>query len=152
MAYDILTIKKSLWLKLIKELKKRGKGKRESGAFLLGVEGSQTVIEFVCYDDLDPNCLTGRIEFSASGFNKLWQYSLEKNFTVLADVHTHPYDWTNQSYYDKTNPMIATKGHIALIIPYFAKKVTTDLTGIGIFEYLGSFKWKKNLNKLLITK
>jgi proteasome lid subunit RPN8/RPN11 len=144
-----LSIEGKLWLKLMKQLKKKGKGTRESGAFLLGKLESNMITEFYCYDELDPNCLTGEIEFDASGFNKLWEYCIKHKLKVLADVHTHPYDWTNQSYADQTNPMICVQGHLAFIIPNYAKKVTADLLGVGAFEYLGSFKWKKHSTKIL---
>ncbi len=144
-----IEIERKLWLKLLRQLKKRGKGTRESGAFLLGKNDSKIITEFICYDDLDPLCLTGQIEFSSSGFNKLWEHCSANSLKVLADVHTHPYAWTNQSYADKTNPMVFIKGHLAFILPFFAKNTTTDLEGVGAFEYKGSFKWKKHSTKIL---
>jgi len=46
-----------VWWPLIRELKRRGGGRRESGAFLLGSSGTQQVTHFICYDDLDPTTL-----------------------------------------------------------------------------------------------
>ena len=147
-----LYVNRLLWISLITELKKRGKGKIESGAFLLGKKNTKTVLEFICFDDLDPTCLTGMIEFKAAGFNKLWKYCNEKNLAVIADVHTHPKGWTNQSQTDIENPMVCIKGHIALIIPWFAQKKAQLIKGVGVFEYLGSSKWKTHKSKNLIIR
>lgn len=138
-----LIISKHDWVNLIQELACRGEGRKESGAFLLGKPGGN-LIEFIVYfDDLDPNCLTGMIEFSASGFVKLWDYCSSNQLTVLADVHTHPYNWTGQSLIDKQNPMIPVQGHIAIIIPHYSCKKNQMLRGIGIYEFLGGVNWKK---------
>jgi hypothetical protein len=59
-----LTIPTKIWEEMIIELKLRGGGKRESGAFLLGPVGGKAITEYICYDDLDPHSLdTGIIEF-----------------------------------------------------------------------------------------
>jgi len=143
-----------LWYYLVKELKYKGKGYRESGAFLLG-ENNYKISDFICYDELDKNCLyQGAINFSSSGYVRLWDYCRNKNLQVIADVHTHPGNYTNQSIIDSANPMIPQIGHIALIIPCFAQKRIQLLNGVGVFEYLGNNKWnsfKKPSNKIKIT-
>ncbi len=59
-----LNISYWLWMALVRELRKRGYGERESGAFLLAKHGSPHVTKFICYDDLDPTALdTGIIVF-----------------------------------------------------------------------------------------
>ena len=60
-----------VWRRLIKDLRRRGHGHRESGAFLLGTRGpKQDVVRaYVCYDDLDPQALdTGIVIFGSAGF------------------------------------------------------------------------------------
>ncbi len=53
------------WFTLLSELKKRGKRKRESGAFLLGKLNSTKITDIAYYDDLDPNALDlGYIKFT----------------------------------------------------------------------------------------
>lgn len=150
-----ISITKTLWKKLINELKVRGKGRRESGAFLLGKRETGEITEFVCYDDLDPNALdAGIIIFSGDGYIPLWQICREKQLQVLADVHTHPGSWTGQSGSDQKHPMIAQPGHIALIIPNLATKRGQLLKGVGIHEYLGDKKWNTwtpNSGKIIIT-
>lgn len=138
-----LVISKILWKKLIKELKARGKGIRESGAFLLGDATKVMVTEFICYDDLDPHSLdSGIIVFEGDGYIPLWKICKEKGVHVLADVHTHPGSWTGQSGADKKHPMIAQAGHIALIVPNLAAKRGQLIKGVGIHEYLGDKQWK----------
>lgn len=127
------------------DLKRRGKNVRESGAFLLSSHDSKTVKKYICFDDLDPTCLTGMIEFKNAGFQKLWNQLEKEKLVVLADVHTHPSSWTGQSEYDRTNPMISMRKHIAIIVPHYAKKIFPLKKGIGVYEYMGNYTWK-NLN------
>jgi proteasome lid subunit RPN8/RPN11 len=132
-----------LWRRLLHQLRKRGGGCHESGAFLLGKPGGQRVTRFCCYDDLDETALeTGIITFHAAGFVRLWEICERDRLRVLADVHTHPSGWTGQSESDRTHPMIAQGGHIALILPHFAMQTRSSLRGAGIYEYLGDHKWK----------
>jgi proteasome lid subunit RPN8/RPN11 len=133
-----------LWARIIFQLKRRGRGRRESGAFLLGPEDSAAgiVTSFICYDDLDPDALSGAISFHAVGYAALWQHCREKNLQVLADVHTHPGHGVGQSSIDQRNPMIPVKGHTAMIVPNFARTSLWSLSAVGVYEYLGDFKWR----------
>ncbi len=132
-----------LWLRLLSELKRRGRGRRESGAFLLGKIGSRKVSEFICYDDLDPHALdTGIIDFDGAGYGPLWEKCQQKKLQVLADVHTHPSSWTGQSGSDRSYPMISQGGHLALIVPHYATRKCQTLKGVGIHEYLGDGQWR----------
>lgn len=143
MPSQTLSIPLLLWWRLLRELRRRGRGKRESGAFLLGLACSAKVSRFICYDDLDPHALdSGIIQFDGSGYVPLWQLCREKNLRVFADVHTHPGDWTEQSGSDRTHPMISQSGHVALIVPNFARRTLQKLHGVGIHEYLGNHHWK----------
>jgi proteasome lid subunit RPN8/RPN11 len=136
-------IRKPLWKSLILELRTRGGGENESGAFLLGLPGSKEITEYLCYDDLDPGCYASKIiRFGPAGFRSLWAYCSEHGLTVLADVHTHPYGNTSQSFLDQRHPMIVERGHLALIVPHYAQKNTRSLSGVGFFEYLGDSQWK----------
>ncbi len=131
-----------VWWRLIRELKRRGGGHRESGAFLLGGNGARKVSHFICYDDLDPTALdTGIIMFHGEGFVPLWEFCRARKMRVLADVHTHPSEWTGQSGSDSTHPMIAQSGHVALIVPQFAQRRFQSLAGVGIHEYCGDHRW-----------
>jgi len=143
MSNHKLKIKLSLWKKLIKELKLRGNSERETGAFLLGRRKENTITTFICYDNLDPHAFdSGIIIFNGDGYIPLWEYCSQNSLQVLADVHTHPGPWTGQSSSDMKHPMIAQKGHIALIIPQFAVKRNQLLSGVGIHEFLGQQQWK----------
>ena len=132
-----------LWLRLLMELRRRGRGTRESGAFLLGRSASQKATEFVCYDDLDPHVLdSGIIVFDGAGYGPLWERCERTGMRVLADVHTHPGEWTEQSPSDQTHPMISQVGHFALIVPHYARRRLQTLFGVGVHEYLGDHQWK----------
>ena len=112
-----------LWRRLLRELRERGNcGRRESGAFLLGTQdfGKARIVDYLLYDDLDPNCLeTGIIHFDGRFFGRLWSVCEQRALEVVADVHTHP-GCSQQSDSDRAHPMITTRGHIALILPNFA--------------------------------
>jgi hypothetical protein len=139
-----LIIPLGIWKKLIKELKTRGKSKRETGAFLLGNRHENNITGFICYNDLDPGAFdSGIIIFNGDGYIPLWEHCLINNLKVLADVHTHPGSWTSQSGSDMQHPMIAVKGHIALIVPNFATNQKQLLNGVGIHEFLGNREWKE---------
>lgn len=132
------------WFKLARELHRRGRDERESGAFLLAREATSKVVRSVYYDDLDPRCMErGYIHFDGAGYVKLWQICQQKGLRVVADVHTHPTKWTGQSESDAQHPMIPQKGHMALIIPNFARGLRFTLRGVGVYEYLGDGEWRQ---------
>ena len=58
-------------------------------------------------------------------FAKLWSMCREKKLTVAADVHTHPAG-AAQSSSDRTNPMISRDGHIAIIVPRFCGRSSSQ--------------------------
>lgn len=134
-----------LWARLIFRLRRRGAGKRESGAFLLGpaADASSRVTTFLCYDDLDAKAYqSGGIAFHAEGYARLWEYCREKKLQVVADVHTHPGKSVRQSPIDQRNPMVPVVGHIAMIVPSFGRTSLWSMNGAAVYEYLGDFKWR----------
>jgi hypothetical protein len=68
-------------------------------------------------------------------------FTQRNGLAVVADVHTHPTEWTGQSHSDRTHPMVAVKGHIALILPDYAAPNSLPLNGASVYEYEGSHKW-----------
>jgi len=148
-----LSVPLLLWWQLVQQLRKRGNGERESGAFILGKPNCRRASCFACYDDLDEAALlSGIITFHARGFARLWDICQERNLRVLADVHTHPSDWTGQSESDRTHPMVAQSGHFAIILPNFARGNSRSLRGAGIYEYLSDHRWKNWKVKLAPVK
>ena len=130
-----------LWRRIIAELERRGEGLHEAGAFLLGVEhrGRRRVTEAIFYDALDPNAYrTGVCVLHGDAFSKLWAQCRAKKLMVVADVHTHPGP-AFQSHADRTNPMVATAGHVAIIVPNFARWPIR--AGLGVYEYRGQHQW-----------
>ncbi|MAT67945.1 MAG: hypothetical protein CMJ58_00295 [Planctomycetaceae bacterium] len=139
-----LRIPLMLWRRLHRQLRHRGGGMRESGAFLLGDRtrrGVDRVRRFVCYDDLDPNCLAkGYIEFCAPGFSRLWAECRRWDMDVLGDVHTHP-GGSCQSETDRMHPMISEAGHVGVIIPSYAGGSAFRFGDVSVYEYLGDYRW-----------
>jgi proteasome lid subunit RPN8/RPN11 len=133
-----------LWARALAELRRRGAGRRESGAFLLGKAGEGTRIRhYLCYDDLDPDAYqNGGIAFHAVGYAALWRYCRERKLQVLADVHTHPGPDVRQSTLDQRHPMLPMQGHTAVIVPNFGRTPWWSLRNVGVYEYLGEFKWR----------
>lgn len=132
------------WRRLVGDLSARGAGTREAGAFLMGTKGdnSRAVVDYLCYDDLDPRALThGIVEFHRGGFSKLWDLCKDRSLQVLADVHTHPTRDVRQSYTDKTNPMLPVRGHVALILPKYGASSKWSLMPVGIYRFAGGGRW-----------
>lgn len=133
----------STWHRGVNELRRRAGGRRESGAFLLGKGNGRVrrIEEFLFYDDIDPTCFArGIVEFDGRKLGAVWQRCRDSKRTVVADVHVHP-GHHGQSPTDQRNPIIAELGHFALIIPNYAAR--GRLPGqIGIYEYLGSYRWR----------
>src|SRR2546430_11791246 len=87
-----LSCSSKVWRAGLIELKRRGDGCRESGAFLLGKNYGQRreISDFAFYDDFDPHCLdTGIVVFDGAFYGLLWQRCREEGLEVVADVHTH---------------------------------------------------------------
>ena len=138
----------ALWRAGLSELKRRGMECRESGAFLLGWrEGEKRrIAQINYYDDLDPHCLdSGIIVFNGAYFGDLWRICRETGLDVLADVHTHP-GRPYQSTSDQENPMVGTRGHIAIIVPNLARQGGA-INQLGVYEYQGNHKWRSHLGR-----
>jgi proteasome lid subunit RPN8/RPN11 len=137
-----LSIAAPLWEELLEKLRERGGGMRESGAFLLGEgAGLQRVVKrFVLYDDLDPECLDeGYVRFDGRHYGRLWEICAAQSQSVVGDVHTHPFG-PAQSHSDMTHPMVSIPGHIALIVPNYAR-APVKATDVGLYVYLGRYRW-----------
>lgn len=131
-----------LWATIVAELHRRGEDRHEAGVFLLGRDrgGRRDVVRTVYYDDLEPEAYdSGVCILHAPAFARLWALCRETGLTVVADVHTHP-GAAFQSHSDRTNPMVARKGHVAIILPDYAA-APIRLAEIGIFEYRGDHHW-----------
>lgn len=143
----------ALWHDTWRELRQRGGGWRESGAFFLGRrDGDRRVVEHVAYyDDLDPRALnTGIIRFDGAAYSALWQRCRETGLDVVGDVHTHPGS-TRQSGLDRDHPMIARAGHLSLILPDFAQPDPDrgTMARVGLYEYLGDGRWADHTPRAL---
>lgn len=131
-----------LWNDVLGELEKRGGGRHEAGAFLLGTitGGKRHIMDVVYYDDLDPSAYdNGVCILYGDSFSRLWAVCRGRGLTVVADVHTHP-GGTDQSRSDMTNPMVARAGHVALIVPNFAKPPVSK-PEVGVYQYRGDHQW-----------
>jgi hypothetical protein len=134
--------------RLLTELERRGRGKREAGAFLLANargtsvgDSPAVVVDVAYYDDLDPNSLTGGITFGADGYTALGALCGSAKLVAVADIHTHPSRFVQQSTIDATNPMVAIAGHVAVIVPNYAIGTITP-TDLGVHEFLGAGAWR----------
>jgi hypothetical protein len=143
-----LTMDKTLFTHLVGELARRGKGKRETGAFLLARAGHPQggsrrprIVAVAYYDDLDPGCLTGGITFTADGYTALAALCRRDGLRVVADIHTHPGRNVRQSPTDAAYPMRAMTGHIALIAPRYASGVTSP-ADLGVHVLQAAGQWQ----------
>jgi hypothetical protein len=137
-----LEIGQAFWFGLMWGLRERGGGCRESGAFLLGPPNGARVTESAYYDDLDPDALNaGHIQLGGRAYVPLSDICKQRRLAVKADIHTHPGAWTGQSPSDQKHPMMPCPGHIALIVPNFAKGNRFILGGVGAYLYHGEGRW-----------
>lgn len=137
-----LEFRAGLWPALTGDLHHRGRGCRESGAFLLGrvTDTAKVVYDWLTYDDLDPQSLKFPIvRLDSSAFARLWEGCATRQLEVVADIHTHPHG-PAQSRSDQAYPMIALAGHIALIAPNFARGPVMP-QNISFNVYQGGGRW-----------
>ena len=126
----------------MEDLRIRGKGRRESGAFLLATSdaGDYVVRRWLSYGELDPKSLAySYVRLESAAFAKLWDWCGRHGVKVVADVHTHPCG-PGQSLSDKTHPMVSLAGHVALIVPWFAQR-DPQPHDVSFNVYEGSGKW-----------
>lgn len=139
-----LRCRKHIWDAGVAELARRTLNEsRESGAYLLGRmrrDRSKDILEFVFYDDIDPTALaTGIVTIRQTALPRLWELCRARGFGVVADVHVHPFGY-GQSQSDMSNPVMPRAGHIALILPDFAREQPQP-GFIGMYEFLGNGIW-----------
>ncbi|MGE3795254.1 MAG: Mov34/MPN/PAD-1 family protein [Dehalococcoidia bacterium] len=146
MDSPVIEISRLRWRRLVSELARRGRRERESGAFLLARAGCRTrrVAAIVPYDDLDARCLVGGIDLDGSAFARLWALCAGRDLRVIADVHTHPGQGVAQSATDARHPMVATRGHLAIIVPNFAQGRPAPRE-CGVHVYEGGHRWRSHL-------
>jgi hypothetical protein len=137
-----IRISRRRWRNVVSELACRGRGDRESGVFLLARtdKNPRQVAEVAYFDDLDPEALHGAISIRGDAFGQLWEICGQRGMRVIADVHTHPGDGVGQSHVDEANPMIARRGHVGIIVPYFAQRDPRP-RDIGFHVYSGDRTW-----------
>jgi hypothetical protein len=104
------------------------------------------VSRVVYFDDLDPDCLNGAIHFHGEAYGKLWNICDRESMRVLADIHTHPGEWVGQSSIDAENPMVAKRGHLALIAPNLATRAVAP-AAVGVHEYRGEEGWVSSFGR-----
>ena len=132
-----------LWNRLLLDLRQRGGGRRESGAFLLASAiDPKSIIDYKCFDDLEPDCLKGNVELSGTAFAALWALCRARQLDPVGDVHTHPGADVRQSFTDRSNPLIANRGYVAIIVPHFAG-VSVKPQHCGVHRYLGDRSWEQ---------
>lgn len=146
----LLEISMVNWQALVAELRLRGRGKRESGAFLLSNHGNDAeprkVTAWLNYEQLDPKCAKyNYVRIGTEAFPKLWDYCAERGLQVVGDVHTHPWG-PRQSTSDRGHPMVSIEGHLALIVPNFAYgDITPDDVSLNVYQ--GDGKWISHYGK-----
>jgi hypothetical protein len=136
------------WSELISELGRRAGGVRESGAFLLAdAGGGRPVVRRLEYfDDLDPTSLNGGVSLNSAAFGKLWRLCTSERLRVIADAHTHPGDFVQQSCMDRANPLVAMGGHVAIVVPHLAAQ-PVEPRECGVHVYLGSHRWEASFGR-----
>lgn len=131
-----------VWSGLMEDMRRRGRGCREAGAFLLteADRGDRVVRTWLPYDVLAPESLAYTyVRLESSAFSRLWAWCAEHHVEVVADVHTHP-SGPRQSVSDRAHPMVSLRGHVAIIVPSFAQHNPQPLD-CSVNVYLGDQRW-----------
>lgn len=142
MANPIIRFDRSLWLTCMSQLHARSCGRHESGCFVLGTIDRHRHYAQRCvyYDELDPSAYSSRVcILHGDAFTRLWELCRAEKMAVIADIHTHPAG-AFQSEADRTNPMIARAGHLAIIVPNYAHGWIWRHR-LGLFRYEGDHRW-----------
>lgn len=137
-----LEFARGVWPSLMADVRRRGAGVRESGAFLLGrtTEEARVVERWVAYEDLDPAALNFEyVRLETAAFSRLWAHCEAVGLEVVGDMHTHPLG-PRQSPSDRANPMISIAGHVALIVPRFAQG-DVHPRDLSFNVYLANKRW-----------
>lgn len=144
-AANHLSMSPRRWRRMVGDLARRGRGERESGAFLLArtTRWPRRVIDWIAFDDLDPDALNGAISIRGVAFAQLWAMCAERGLRVVADIHTHPGPGVAQSHIDAANPMVARRGHVGIILPHFATRAPRTREA-GVHFYLGDHSWRSH--------
>jgi hypothetical protein len=79
------------------------------------------------------------VHFDGQYFGALWDICKRRGMSVVADVHVHP-GGAGQSSSDLNHPMISRAGHIAFILPNFARPPVPP-ESVGMYRYLGDKRW-----------
>jgi len=145
-----VSCRQDVWERGVAELAKRTLGEsRESGAYLLGKylnDESREILEFVFYDDIDELALdTGIVTIRQTALPRLWELCRARGYGVVCDVHVHP-GFYGQSISDKENPVMPRAGHIAFILPDFARH-NPGPGSIGMYEFLGNSAWRDHTDE-----
>ncbi len=87
--------------------------------------------------------------------NLLFSILTEKNYCIIADVHTHPTNWVGLSEVDIEHPIEYRIGLPMIVIPNYGKG-DIQLNSIGVHLYKGKGIWDnisfKDVNKLIICE
>jgi proteasome lid subunit RPN8/RPN11 len=131
-----------VWSALMANLRLQGKGRRESGAFLLArnEKGDDVVRTWLSYSQIAPESLNyAYIRLEPEAFASLADWCSHYGVKVVADIHTHPFG-PCQSLSDRANPMISFPGHVALIVPWFAQR-NPQPRHVSFNVYQGDGRW-----------
>jgi hypothetical protein len=76
----------------------------------------------------------------SAAFSRLFSVCEERRQEVVADIHAHPAG-AGQSPSDKANPMTPSAGHVALIVPDYAKNpVRLNEMTFNVYQGLGQWQ------------
>lgn len=144
MSLPRLEIPHCLYNSLIVDLAQSGRGMKESGAFLLGTLDGQRrrTTSYLMYDKVAPlsSSQHAYVALNAEEMARAWEHCYAVGLQVVADVHTHPFG-PAQSISDRAHPIVSLAGHVALIVPYFAKG-SPQPRDLGVHLFGGCGRWR----------
>jgi hypothetical protein len=68
--------------------------------------------------------------------------ALQGDAVGFAARRAHTGGDVRQSSIDVRHPMMPVTGHTAMIVPSYARTPWWSLDAVGVYEYIGGFKWR----------
>jgi hypothetical protein len=139
-----LCIPISVWEKTVHGLCTRSGGRRESGCIWAGKREQAWHIRDVFFLDDIPGTKRQSLYHRTprSAISIIFEMLREKEYQIIADIHTHPSFWVGLSEVDKQHPIEYRAGLIAMIFPHYAQR-DSSFSNIGVHKYLGSHVWRE---------
>lgn len=139
----VVAVPRTLWLGTWDLLKTLGEERFESACIWGGVrDGPRLEVRKIYPIGAAHGVVRHELShrMTRGGASRLFEELRADGNAVVADVHTHPYDWVGLSDVDMAHPIEFRIGLVCLVLPRYASGVPSP-DSIGIHVYRGDGQW-----------